>query len=57
MKHFVQSRHPRTQQQLEHFVLKACQQIPTTIIQGYIKHIRIIVQQIISAMVGALIAD
>lgn len=49
MKKFVQSRHPRSQQQLEDSVRKAWQQIPITVIQGYIKHIKTTVHKIISA--------
>jgi len=49
MKKFVQSRHPKSQQQLEDFVLEAWRQIPITVIQGYIKHIKTIVQKILLA--------
>ncbi|CAF1519695.1 unnamed protein product [Rotaria sordida] len=49
MKHFIESRRPKTQKQLENLVLKAWQQIPISIIQRYIDHIRVIVHQIIVA--------
>lgn len=49
MKKFVQSRYPKSQQQLEDSVLKAWRQIPITVIQEYIKHIKTIVHKIISA--------
>jgi transposase len=49
MKHYVESHHPITQQHLEYLVNQAWQRIPLTIIQGYIRHIRTVVQQIIEA--------
>ncbi len=49
MKHDVQSHHPRPQRQLENCILRAWENISISIIQGFIKHIRTVVQQIILA--------
>ena len=49
MKGYVQSRHPRSQQDLEDLLEEAWQKIPINVIQAYIRRIRTIVQQIILA--------
>jgi transposase len=47
MNHYVQRRHPDSQQRIERLVRRAWTAIPQHVIQGYIRNIRNICNQII----------
>ncbi|CAF1584206.1 unnamed protein product, partial [Didymodactylos carnosus] len=44
----IQRRHPNSQQRLEQLVIDAWNQIPQSVIRGYIDHIRDVCYQVIA---------